>query len=191
MDIYELQVESLLLDAPEQDIEEIQRLLQGRFSKLEPTLQLQRVTTVIPTHVYMRLNDYWGQQYGHDLEPVGYQLKQINFVFLADREQDQEALGMHIYAIGSEAARPFGKIEYFSSFGDPDGEELADKDWIFRTDAGAESEHGGLPPAPSNRFGVQCGSRGPCPYLLFTCAFASAVAAALVRPYPYMYPTMV
>ena len=116
MDIYEIQVENLLLYAPEQDIEEIRRLLQGRFSKLEPTLQLQRVTTAIPTHDDMGLKDYWDQQYGH------------NFVFLADREQDQEALGMQIYAIVSEAVRPFGKIEYFSSFGDPDGEELADKE---------------------------------------------------------------
>ena len=128
MDMYEIQVENLLLYAPEQDIEEIRRLLLGRFSKLEPTLQLQRVTTAIPTHDDMGLKDYWGQQYGHDLEPVGYQLKQINFVFLVDREQDQEALGMQIYAIVSEAVRPFGKIEYFSMFGDPDGEELADKE---------------------------------------------------------------
>ncbi len=35
---------------------------------------------------------------------------------------------MQIYAIVSEAVRPFGKIEYFSMFGDPDGEELADKE---------------------------------------------------------------
>src|SRR5690625_6794225 len=96
MDIYELQVESLLLYAPEQDIEEIQRLLQGRFSKLEPTLQLQRVTTVIPTHDYMRLKDYWVQQYGHDLEPVGYQLKQINFVFLAEDRKSTRLNSSHV-----------------------------------------------------------------------------------------------
>ena len=128
MDIYEIQVENLLLYAPEQDIEEIRRLLQGRFSKLEPTLQLQRVTTRIPTNDDMKLKDYWIDQHGHDSEPVGYQLKQINVVFLADREQEQEDLGVQIYAIVSETVRPFGKIEYFSMFGDPDGEELADKE---------------------------------------------------------------
>ncbi len=125
---YETYVEALLLYASEQDIDEIRTLLQNKFSKLEPTLRLQSVTTGTPHGDDMELKDYCLEPYGQIAEPDGYQLKQFNFFFIADREQDKEALGMQIYAIVSESVRPFGKIEYFSMFGEPDGSELSEED---------------------------------------------------------------
>lgn len=72
---YETYVETLLVCAPEQDIEEIRTLLQNKFSKLEPTLRLQRGTTGTPHDDDMELKDYWLKQYGQIAEPGGYQLK--------------------------------------------------------------------------------------------------------------------
>lgn len=72
---YETYVETLPLYAPEQDIDGIRTLLQNKFSKLEPTLRLQSVTTGTPHGDDMELKDYWLERYGQIAEPGGYQLK--------------------------------------------------------------------------------------------------------------------